>query len=250
MDIENHNTFIYSFNVVNNAMFYSFRVIIENILNLNFDKAYYALNSNFNGYSLADIILKKANKNDINNDVILSFNNIVEAYDTSVTTLHLLKDIRGDNSHSNNNDIQIQYNNMINNNVVLCAYHKLSHINIIKNIQIIMKKTLNFIKPYDDLLWYDEMGMAIETLYLYNKKIIDDYNIVVAASDQLQPKSQNQQIHIINIDSNIIPTTNMSTKVLDDRSKHDIESISTASSIEEKKQRKNKRRGDESRLRR
>lgn len=49
---------IYSFDVINNIIMDSFKTIVEEIFKLNFNKAFYAINSIQNCYLMADDVLK------------------------------------------------------------------------------------------------------------------------------------------------------------------------------------------------
>lgn len=221
---------IYSFDVINNIIIHSFKTIIEEIFKLNFNKAFYAINSIQYSYLMADDILKNTNRDNLNQITINSFNHIYESYCIAIKTLLNLKQIRGDDVVYVS-DIQTYYNSYILSDVVLYAQHTLQHINIIKNIRDHIRVIIELIYPPNcDLFWYTEMNDVINKLFEYNTKIIDDHNLIVNAN--------NKQIILLQCDNtqqqktNINDNNNALNLKLNDQIKQDIESVSTASSYD------------------
>lgn len=143
MDIETYKSLTLSFAVINNTIFFSFNIVIDNILILDFNKAYQALYAIFNSFILADKLLKNINKNNLNKKLLDNFNNIVEGNNTAYYVYCCLKHIRNDDGYLiDSGNIQTLYIYILNNNILIREHHKLYHTELIKNIKDFMLKTL------------------------------------------------------------------------------------------------------------
>ncbi len=213
---------LFTFNVINNIILHSFKLIIDEILNINFNNTFYILNNIYYNYKFATNILKNSNSLTLNNDILKSYNIICDAYNIALIIKLNLKHIRGDNIYPNyihniseymlylynnslscantynihlnlklnlkdiitNNifsyNIQNIYKNMLYSNPLICALHKLQHIDIIKDIIKSIINILQFIYPNykTDLDWFNELNYIVNNIYQYNKNIINDYKLI------------------------------------------------------------------------
>ena len=114
MEIDTYNSFMNSFIIINYIIFNSLNIIIDNIYSLQFDKIYYTINSIKNAFVLADFILKKLNKDDLNDNLISVFNNIVNLYNVALNTEIRLKTITTENvCKLHNTPVLIHLENLI-----------------------------------------------------------------------------------------------------------------------------------------
>jgi len=162
---------------------------------------------------LAYFILKKLNKDDLNQDLMFVFNNIVNLYNVAFNAEIRLKAITTENvCKLYNIDTLKIYVHLLRFNDLLNALHRICHLNIIVDIKNCMYKTMiDILNPEDNLYWYTNINEQINKFQIYYNKIINDnYKNTQTNTDQYIVLQTHNDKHENN---------------------HDTETVSTASSI-------------------